>query len=1137
MMKKILTAILSGVAALSMTLSAFAAVPVKYGVIYDRDETVTFIVEVEGDALLASEAAEELGTDYINTSEAQKQETQMLNTQARVMSEIRSKAKVKEDKGYTYTAVLNGFSIDAPESKMDEIKALPGVKNVYEAVEMKPMLASAVKQTSSLPADTKDDITPDGYSGEGQLVAIIDSEFDTGHEFFSNAPKNPKLSKSDIAGILADKTMNVDVAANQVYRSEKIPFAYDYVNKTADTYNTPTDTIHGTHVAGITAGKNGSISVPSEAGEPVTYPFSGVAPEAQLVLMKVSADNGGIATDGAIAAMDDAVKFGVCAINMSFGSDYYSKASNTLYDEVINNTKNAGVLMSIANGNAGMGYNSSSSPVQMPDYMSAGTPCGYSAATAIASVNNTHVLSNIGTLTMADGTELNYKNASGERLFGDIYAGREVEYVNCGLGSPNDFQGKNLNGKIALIGRGDLLFVEKADNAKAAGAEAMILYDNTADGIDTVVNIADLSLPTAVIERSSGKILKSADIKTITVHKVTEAYILSSGGGAISSFSSWGVDETLELKPEIAAPGGNILSSVPDNKYEVFSGTSMAAPHITGVAALMNEYFDQHSIALHGAARVNRIENMLMSTANIVYQPEKDGGSVPYSPRVQGAGLVNTAAAMKTPAILIGDSPKTKISLGDKLGDSFTLRFTIQNLTDEDVTYDDVSLDVLTDGYETNQTDGQYDIVLDNSVQLGVVSNTLPETVTVPADGTVNISAEVTLDSAELAENSQIFTNGFFIDGFVTLGKSDESIPDISMPFTGFRGDWTAAPVFDKTMYDEGGSVLYSENSDNLKGTYIMTTVTANGTEYIVKNGMTYGGAFDKTKIAISPNGDGIKDSLGIKLTTWRAVKNITYELASADGRVATEDDLVGVWAKYLGGDLWLDEVENMDETALPDGEYTLTLSGAFNYDDAETETLAFPIVVDREQPEIKHVSVENDILTVTASDNSYLQLIDIMYHDKNGESMQDDVVPAAEKGGLAVAEFDIAGIDPDDITIEVWDYADNGAVVNLTNAIGVIMADMTDYTAVKAMTSAAVALTNISGSVIESEAIIAFYGENGKLIALSSQNVSIGAGETTECKFNMFADTQNAVAAKLFIWSDIDTMQPKDNAKTFDLA
>ncbi len=1133
-MKKIITAFISSIVALSVSMSSFAAVPLKSeGKV--GDEIVTFIVEVEGDPLLASETAAEIGMDYLDSPEAKSREEDLLHTQARIMSEISEDTELEEDNGYTYTAVFNGFSVDAPKSKMKEIEALPGVKNVYIAENRKTMLASAVEQGSSLPADTADDVALAGYSGEGQVVAVIDSEFDTGHAFFNQAPENPKLSKEAVGDIISKNTMNVDVTANQAYKSEKIPFAYDYVNKTSDTYSNDPNVIHGTHVAGIVAGSNGSFTAKSETGQITKYTFSGVAPEAQLVLMKVGTSGGYVSDAAAVAAIDDAVKLGVCAINLSFGSAYVSKEGKSLYSELFDNTKNAGIMLCVSSGNEGMGYESESAPVEMIDYSTAGIPAIHSTAIAVASANNAKAISSLGILTAADGQNLFYKNAFSSSTFHSAYSGKQVEYVDCGLGFPEDFSGKEVSGKVALIGRGNLDFTEKADNAKTAGAEAIIFY-NTEDGTESLPSTYELSLPAAMIDKSSGEILKNAETKTVTVSAISSVYKTAESGGKVSAFSSWGVDETLELKPEISAPGGKIYSSVPDDKYAVYSGTSMASPYIAGVSALINEYLDKNGISLSGAERVNRIENMLMSAADIIRQPERNGDATPYSPRVQGAGLVNTAQAMKTPAILIGDAGKTKVSLGDGIEDRFTLQFSVQNLSNQEITYDKVSLELLTDGYVTDSESGQNYVTLDDSVPLTVLEDTLANTITVPANGQVSISTEVVLDRAELEENSKIFTNGFFIDGFVILGKSDASIPDISMPFCGFRGDWTKAPIFDKTMYDEGGSVLHDANTENLEGTYLWTTNVSDGEEYNIPAGKNADEEYDKEKIAISPNGDGKGDTLGVTMTLWRAAKDVSCSLLNAQGDIVLKTNISNVLSKYTPYAISMDAIEEQNETTLPDGEYTFTVSGAFNYDGAKTETLEFPVAVDREEPEITGVSVVGDTLTVTANDNRYVCSISIIYQDKNGESVQKDVFVDGKEGADAAATFDITGIEPEDITIEVWDYALNMATASVMNASGKVIANMTKYDAVGNLTSATVELKNTDTSNVTGDAMIAFYDVNNVLVAWGSQEINIGVGETASCSFDLFANTQNAAKAKLFIWDGIGNMQPQDKVKNFNL-
>ncbi|MCC8169509.1 MAG: Fn3-like domain-containing protein [Oscillospiraceae bacterium] len=490
---------------------------------------------------------------------------------------------------------------------------------------------------------------------------------------------------------------------------------------------------------------------------------------------------------------------------------------------------------------------------------------------------------------------------------------------------------------------------------------------------------------------------------------------------------------------------------------------------------------------------------------------------------------------MKTPAIFVGSDGKSKLSLSDGIDDSFTLDFTVKNLTDTAVTYDSVTLDVLTDGYQ-DDGDGNYYVVPDNAVRLTVLDSDAPKSVTVDANSETEVSITVTLDSDELAANSEIFTNGFYIDGFVTLAVSGESdIPTISMPFTGFHGDWTSVPIFDNTMYDEGGSVLYDASTTNLAGTYLYSHLASGGTTYYYNLGVDANGEYNRDMIAISPNGDGMADSVGLLFTSWRAVKNLTLELTGGDFDIVRTSS--SVFSKYMAAVFGPAELKRLDEMGLPDGDYTLTVSGEFNYDGAETESFELPVTIDRVAPKVMGASIDGDTLYVSASDNNYLYFVDIIYTDGRGRQAVKTSVPDAEKGGEYTAEFDISGWDTNDITISVYDMALNSTEIELSNAVGTVIANMTDYTAVENMTAATVELNNTGDSAVNGDAVIAFYDEDGALIAAGIQSVSIGAAETVEYDFEMFADTQNAASAKLFIWDGVSDMRPLDIVKSFDLS
>ncbi|MCD8048079.1 MAG: S8 family serine peptidase [Clostridia bacterium] len=1086
-----------------------------------EDETVTLIVEVEGDSILTSSEAAKFGVDYLETQAAKEKEEEILSSHMEVMSAISSETNTSVSVGYTYTALFNGFSMEAPLSSIDDIKAIPGVKNVYVDQTETPHLATSVAMTHSLPSETQSDILPEGYTGDGQVIAIIDTEFDVEHEFFSEEPENPKLTKSDIADILSQNELNADVDANQVYKSAKIPFAYDYYNKSSDTYQK--SLAHGTHVAGIAAGKNGSFSEDASYDESsVGTSFSGVAPNAQLVLMKASNSSGTLVDSAVIAAAEDAAKLGVCAINMSFGTNYKSAEEDSPLAIVIANAKNAGISVYTSVGNSALGYSTTEADAERPDYSSIGTPAVYNECTAVASADNTYYWSDLGTLTTEDGTSYYYSFSYSADDFGESHDNTIIEYEYCGYGYKSDFEGKDLTGKVALMSRGSVTFVDKANNAAAAGAEAIIVY-NTQDGIENFVlanNPPCLSM--LMIEKSSGEALRDAENKTLVITNVKSTLIQSSHGGLLSDFTSWGVSDNLELKPEITAPGRNIYSSSPDDTYGSDSGTSMAAPHMTGVAALINEYLDKNGIEISGSERVERIENMLMSTASVIYQPD----GVPYSPRAQGAGMVNTAAALTTPAIIIGDALKTKVSLGDNIGSSFTVNFTVKNLTSEEVVYDSLSLDVLTDGYTYSSSDKKYYVTVENSKRLTVVETNLPESITVPADGEIVIPLQITLDEDELSANGEIFTNGFFIDGFISLSSSEEDIPQIGMPFTGFYGDWNAASVLDTTLYDEGGS--------ELEGTYVFTNLIEDGDEDAVICG-TDGENYYKDRIAVSPNGDGKGDKLAMRVMAWRNFTNVSLSLQSNDDEsIIFSYNSTDSYAKFTSKSFIINDIEDNSEEELPDGEYTLTFSASFNREGAETETITLPVTVDRKAPKLTGANITDNTLTLTACDENYFESFHLLITDENGNVTTNIVAAGAQRGEEASASFDIEGIDIDNIDIVLYDYAQNTTQLRLVNALGNVAASV-DYESVGSVTIVNAQLSNISSDAITGSLFIAFYDADGTLIAADSTAISLAAGDVGSYEFNMFADTQNADTIKLFIW-DGTSLFPLDSIKSFQL-
>ena len=181
------------------------------------------------------------------------------------------------------------------------------------------------------------------YTGDGQVIAIIDSGVDVEHEAFQGAVPTDALTEaklSDLAGQLNAGSGALTAAELRV--DDKFPFAYDYADRDTNAIPGPeTGLDHGTHVAGIAAANSGDT-------------IRGVAPDAQVVAMKVFDDLLGQGRESnIIAAVEDAVTLGVDVINMSLGSDAgFSTSTEEQFQKIYDSVKSHGVILNVAAGNA-----------------------------------------------------------------------------------------------------------------------------------------------------------------------------------------------------------------------------------------------------------------------------------------------------------------------------------------------------------------------------------------------------------------------------------------------------------------------------------------------------------------------------------------------------------------------------------------------------------------------------------------------------------------------------------------------------------------------------------------------------------------------------------------------------------------
>ena len=1092
----------------AMLLSVMFLLPLGTGNVLSREtgERVTVIVEVSGDAVLATRDAILKGAGaYTTTRAAARVEENALRTQAAVQEAIDDAVSYDTEAEYTYTYLLNGFSMEIDAADIDKIKALPNVEEVW--------IAEDILLDDPLPGDAEevalavdnccemmgtDAAHAAGYRGEGMAIAVIDSEFDLGHEFFSTVPDDltkVKYTKADIGNLIAEQNLNMDVSANQVYRSAKIPYAYNYAAKNADTYSSNQTGWHGTHVAGIAAGKNGAL--------PNGEHFDGVAPEAQLLLMSASSNGGNILNSAAaVAAIDDAAKLGADAINLSFGTAYgYNDSAKT---KAVNAARSAGIFVATSSGNAGRGFDMDESvPVGMIDYASSGTPANASGATGVASATNTRVWQSGPTVCLPGEDPVFVRDI--RNFLTEFPAGSTISYVYCGQGTAADFAGVDATNRVALILRGNGTFNDKVTRAAAAGAAGVILMNNVDTDANPMVTVEE-SMPVGWINHYSdgAALLQNGGALTVGEGVERRAY-----QEAVSPFSSWGTNASLDLKPEIMTPGQNIYSSYPNDAYALLSGTSMAAPHAAGAAALLNQYVGE---ALPGFAgnRAALVENLMMSTATQVTYP---GTSIPYSPRAQGAGLLNLAAAIQTPVIFEGSGGKSKVNLGE-IGDSFTLSFDAVNLTGTAATYDTVSLSVLTDDYTVE--DGENVVALSRLLAHTVTS--APESVTVPANGREAVSIRVSLDAAELAANREIFQNGFFVEGYLTLSDSTDTLPALHIPYTGFYGGWTTAPILDAVGGVSGKTKMTLSLGGNLSilpgQNPVLAWMKANDPQSYA----TYESSADRydgaAYAAWSPNGDAVMDTLSGNLYFLRTASNVKVTATDGQGTTETVLPVSGNQEKYsekafaIGGDGG-------------EGAYTFTAKGCLVGRNSLAEQ-AFPLgtfTEDVTAPEVTgyQVTSENDAerLTVSLTDNHFVAGVILTGEDENHHALKRyyPVLPDSE------AEITMDVSDFSSFTAEAYDYAGNKQVIK--TGIFVTATEVTE--AENGACTHAFTLLNTTREEPSAWCAAALY-QNEKMVGFVQKNVTVSQGVS---RVEVTLPDTPYTARKVFLWNNKEEMIP----------
>lgn len=953
---------------------------------------------------------------------------------------------------HSYTTVENGFAAVVPYGKLEEIRQLPGVAAAYAAPVFKvaPDMPTTMTELGGLENTS-------GYQGEGMVIAIVDSGLEISHPLFTQAPTTPALMKKDIENILASKNLKAEekksgITASQVYKTAKVPFAFDYADNDLDVApNGAGD--HGTHVAGIAAANAGVVA-----------DVVGVAPQAQILAMKVFSSSGsnGATWADILAAADDAVALGADVINMSLGSTcgFSTPEGEEGVAEVLENIASSGVMLSISAGNEysaalGTRIGKGHALTQNPDYGTVASPSSYSEPLSIASVEKADSIDScyltVGERkvafndTVEDKTVENVKGDSPS--FRSLASKGSLDYVVVpGFGEAKDYEDLGVSGKIALVSRGSVEYNVKKNAAKEAGAIGILVYNNEPGML--YMQLDNYDLPSAFISQADGKALAAVaeGNRKLTV-SASYGKVDNPTSGEMSDFSSWGVTPELTLKPDLTAPGGNIKSATTGGGYTTKSGTSMSAPFVSGAMALVKQYVEQKNYASTETEKANLVSNLLMSTADLVM-----AGTAPYSPRKQGAGSVNIAAATSTKAYLTavgGGRPKVELGDDAKKTGEYTIKFEVHNLSDKPLTYA-VGGYVQTDAKEVTKKLGDKDVEQVTELPYKLSTQIAAQEITVPASGTVTVTVPVSLNQPD-RDYMDSFANGTYIEGFVTLTPSSGTQPTLSIPYMGFYGDWTQAPIIDATDYGDmlNGEAEWSQAYVN---TAASSSLEGTVNTYLGDNPYHDGQLYSSERNAISPNGDDYMDTLSFVYTgLLRNVKALNYEIKDAKTGDVYYSNKVDYETKSVYSSNYYQIVPSgaSDYNKLSWGgtkkdgysklknndKVIVTVSGELSYDkhvaNNQKSSWSFPITIDTEEPEAKDITVSNEngkyYVSLKVTDNQFVSNVTI---SNNAESKELAGFPVAETtaGATTECKYDITGFG-ENLKVVVNDYACNRKV------------------------------------------------------------------------------------------------------------
>ncbi len=623
-----------------------------------------------------------------------------------------------------YDFALNAVAVRLNGTPLDQLRQGPGVVSVgYQdsytpASDPDPDLAQikavegwSAAEASSTPGD------PSTWAGYGVKVGIVDTGIDVNHPCFNDTgfPKTKQLGDPKLTN---NKVIVAKVFNNKLHQSH---FDASAVQE------------HGTHVAGTVAC---DLMTPAVVqGVNIPYDPSGVAPGAQLGSYNIfPGDVQSARTEDILNALQAAAYDGMNVINMSLGGGYHGVQD--LGTMAVDNLDRAGIVVAVAAGNSGPGYQTVESPGSAQRALTAG-------ASSVGQYIGLPILSPDGQRIASAATgDFPVPTSDLTATLGVVSDG------GTGLGTAcSALPADSLKDDIALISRGDCSFSQKVYNAEQAGAIAVIVVNNAAGDPIAMATSAgyDTTIPAVMAALSDKQALVDAGGGTVTIG-ATPTYVRTGNDNWFAGFSSWGPTRVSYLvKPDVVAPGVNVLSSIPlqyckDTSWVAqygcwafFQGTSMATPHLAGMAAVVE--------AAHPGWDAWEVRSAIVNTANEKGVLTTDGSGIETDVQKVGAGLADLQAAVRAKVALSDVSVSFGRVAKGQPTQSSTLSIT--NLTDGSLTVP-VSVQDATGG-------GQFGVSTDSvTIPAGYTATVTLTFTRVPAPGQTQAILHVGSEHAAL---------------------------------------------------------------------------------------------------------------------------------------------------------------------------------------------------------------------------------------------------------------------------------------------------------------------------------------------------------------------------------------------------